>query len=337
MLTTTGWVDVTARVRGLASRLLGRQVLERLAKSPDLTTLAKQLEGTAYHTAEALDARAPIGLERQTRRAAGERLSTIAKWSGDRAEALAPLFEDEDRRNLRALVRSIVGNVAVEKRMAGLLPTPSLPNAALEALATQPRVRDIGALLASWENPYGAAILSEAVGTRIDLFALQLAIDRTYAARMLDKAQQIGEPVLSFVQTQLDAENVSTALAAASGALENRASAHFIEGGKLIKRDEFEHLAALPAAEAHAQIARLVAGTVFAPLAPEHATGSDDAMLTAQLRELRRTVRLDPLSMGVILEYVLRLRAELEDLARIIWGITLRIPRRRISAGLVTP
>ena len=106
---------------------------------------------------------------------------------------------------------------------------------------------------------------------------------------------------------------------------------------KLVTRDEFEHLASLPAAEARARLARLVAGTVLAPLVPEHTTATDEAMLTAQLRELRRTVRLDPLSLGVVLDYVLRLRAELEDLARIIWGITLRVPRRRISAGLVTP
>jgi len=334
---TVSWVDVTGRVRGLASRLLGRQVLERLAMSPDLATLARELEATAYDGADSLDPHTPVALERQTRRSAGDRLSVIATWSGDRAEALAPLFEDEDRRNLRALVRGVVGNVAVERRTAGLLPTPSLPNAALEALAKQPRVRDIGAMLASWGNPYGAAILSEAVGTRIDLFALQVAIDRIYAVRMLEKATELGEPVLGFVRTQLDAENALTALAAANGALESRASAHFIEGGKLITRDEFDRLAALPPVEARARLARLVAGTVLAPIAPEHPAGSDEAMLTAQLRELRRTVRLDPLSLGVVLEYVLRLRAELEDLARIIWGITLRVPRRRISAGLVTP
>lgn len=336
MLTTT-WVDVTARVRGLSSRLLGRQVLERLAMSPDLATFARELEATAYHGADALDDRTPAALERQTRRAAGERLSTIAKWSGDRADLLSPLFEDEDRRNLRALVRAIIGNLAVERRTAGLLPTPSLSNAALEALARQPRVRDVGALLASWGNPYGTAILSEAVGTRIDLYALQLAIDGTYATRMLDKAEQAGEPVLGFVRVQLDAENALTALAASSGALENRAGAHFIDGGTLITRDEFDRLAALPPVEARARLARLVAGTVLAPIAPEHPAGSDEAMLTAQLRELRRTVRLDPLSLGVVLEFVLRLRAELEDLARIIWGISLRVPRRRISAGLVTP
>ena len=334
---TTSWVDVTARVRGLASRLLGRQMLERLATSPDLATFARELDATAYHAAEGLGGRTPIELERQTRRSAGERLSIIAEWSGDRADALAPLFEDQDRRNLRALVRAIAADVAGEKRTAGLLPTPSLRNAELEALARQRRVRDVGALLASWGNPYGAAILSEAVGTRIDLFALQLAIDRTYANRMLDKAEQAGEPVLGFVRAQLDAENATTALAASSGALENRAAAQFIEGGMLITRDEFDHLAALPAAEARARLARLVAGTVLAPVAPEQTAGPDEAMLTAQLRELRRTVRLDPLSLGVVLEYVLRLRAELEDLGRIIWGITLRVPRRRISAGLLTP
>jgi hypothetical protein len=38
-----------------------------------------------------------------------------------------------------------------------------------------------------------------------------------------------------------------------------------------------------------------------------------------------------------VLEYMLALRAELRDLALIIWGIALDVAPRRIAARLVTP
>ena len=334
----TMWTDVISRVRGISSRLLGRAELERLATSRDLASVAEELAASAY--APAVDREhgpCAASIERGTRRIAGDRLTTIANWAGDRAPLLSPIFEDEDRRNLRALSRSIAAQIPVEQRLAGLLPTPALPSPALEQLALATRLRDFAATLTSWGNTYGRVILAESLRPQPDLFLLQLAIDREYASRTQDSALHAGEPLRGYVKLQIDVENARTALAASSGMLEHDPSTLFIAGGDAITPELFHSLATSPENEARARLSRVVAGTVLAPIAPQGRDDGDAALLTALLRDLHRTVRVDPVSLSVVLEYVLRLRAELQDLSRIIWGIAMQLPRRRIISKLVTP
>lgn len=337
-LVMTMWTDVISRVRGLSSRLLGRVELERLATSRDLGCMAAELATSAY--SPAVDVEGPltaVAIDRGTRRVAGERLTTIANWAGERGELLSPVFEDEDRRNLRALTRCIAAQVPVEQRLAGLLPTPALPSPALEQLALAARLREFAATLTSWGNTYGRVILAESLRPQPDLFLMQLALDREFARRTLDAALHAGEPLRGYVRLQIDVENARTALAAAAGTLEHDPQSLFIAGGDAITPELFRSLATSTESEARARLSRVVAGTVLAPIAPEGRDDGDAALLTALLRDMHRTVRLDPVSLAVVLEYVLRLRAELQDLSRVIWGIAMQLPRRRIIAKLVTP
>lgn len=330
--------DVIARVRGLSSRLLGRAELERLALSRDVDTLIEGFQGTSYDPVASLTTREPIPLEREARRIAGNRLSIISAWCADRNEVLVPVFEDEDRRNLRALTRAVLAQTPPEQRTAGLLPTPALPAPALEELARHTRLRDLAGVLTSWGNPYGRAIAAEALRPHPDLFLLQLAIDRTFATRALAAAERFGEPILSYVRLLVDAENATSALALASGAIEHDREMLFIPGGELISLEAYHELAMLKPHDARARLSRIVAGTQLAPIASAApGTNPDDAILTAHLREMHRTARLSPLSLSVMLEYVLRLRAEMHDIARIIWGIAMQMPRKRIINSFVTP
>lgn len=330
--------DVIARVRGLSSRLLGRAELERLALSRDVDALTQGFQGTSYDTVSALTTREPAPLEREARRIAAHRLSIITAWCADRNEVLLPLFEDEDRRNLRALTRAVLAQTPPEQRTAGLLPTPGLPAPALEELAQRTRLRDLAGLLTSWGNPYGRAISAEALRPHPDLFLLQLAIDRTFATRALAAAERFGEPVLSYVRLLIDAENGSSLMALVSGAIEHDREMLFISGGELISLDQYQELSMLKPHDARARLSRIVAGTQLAPIAgAPPGSNPDDAVLTAHLRELHRASRLNPLSLTVLLEYVLRLRAELHDVARVIWGIAMQMPRRRIINNFVTP
>lgn len=336
----TAWDDVIARVRGLSSRLIGRAALERLATSRDLRTFVNGLQATAYGSVANITAPTGRALERETRRVAGRSAEIIAAWCGDRVHAIAPLFEDEDRRNLRSLVRGIAANEPPDQRLAGLLPTPELPTAALDELSHAARLSNLAATLSAWGNPYGAAMLPEAVRETPDLFALQLALDREYAARALRSAPRAGEAITRYVRLVIDGQNVSTLLAVAAGTLEHDPAALFIAGGELISGDLFAELAQLGLPEVCDRLALVLAGTPLASL-PSLGRSTTDAReaatLTALLRGLRRSVRRNPLSIEVVLEYVLALRAELQDLARIIWGITLQVPPRRIAERLVTP
>jgi vacuolar-type H+-ATPase subunit C/Vma6 len=334
---TRGWEDVVARVRGLASRRLGRDAIERLATSRDLHAFVKALDSTIYASAASLSPLTAERIERETRRVAGDRVTIIATWCGDRAELLAPLFEDDDRRSLRTIARSIVAHAPAEQCAAGLMPTPALPVAALDELAHRQRLRDVATTLSAWGNPYGSAMMNEALRDTPDLFALQLALDRAYAKRAVPIAERAGDALGWYVHMLIDAENARAALAVADHAVEREPHSLFIDGGDLVPFELFVDLAAREPNDARSRLARVFGGTVLAPVVNGSGDERYGATLTAMLRHLRRIVRADPLSLSAILHYVLELRAELQDLARIIWGIALQAPRRRLVARLVTP
>jgi vacuolar-type H+-ATPase subunit C/Vma6 len=334
----TGWEDVISRVRGLSSRLVGRPALEQLSKSPDLSAMLRGLAGTPYAAIPEAATNDSAIFERATRRVAAEHLHVLLTWCGARVGPLIPLFEDEDRRNLRAVTRAIAAEIPIDQRTAGLLPTPSLPLPLLDELARQPRLRDVAAMLSSWGNPYGAAMTSESLRPHADLFSLQLAIDKAYFRRARDAADDAGTHLLSYIALQIDAENLRSAFAAVRHTIERDPRELFIEGGGLVSREDYDRLCGEEPTEARLRVERLVAGTPLAPLAALDRHRDVDAdMLAAMIRHLRRTVRIVPLSLAVLLDYMLRLRAEIHDIARIVWGIALGIPRRRIDAALVTP
>jgi vacuolar-type H+-ATPase subunit C/Vma6 len=334
----TGWEDVISRVRGLSSRLVGGAALIQLSGSPDLLALLHGLAGTPYDTVPEEATRDTAIFDRAARRIAAGHLHVIVAWSGVRVALLTPLFEDEDRRNLRAVTRAIASATPVDQRTAGLLPTPLLSLALLDELARQPRLRDVAAMLCTWGNPYGPAMTSESLRPYPDLFSLQFAIDKEYFRRARSAAASAGRHMTTYVEMQIDAENLRAAFAAGRHMLERNASDLFLDGGSLVSREEYDRLCADQPADARLRVERLVAGTPLAPLAALDRRRDVDAdVLGATIQHLRRAVRIEPLSLAVLLDYVLRLRAEIHDLARIVWGITLGFPRRRIEAALVTP
>ena len=333
-----GWEDVITRVRGLSSRLVGRPALLQLSKSADLHVLLRGFAGTPYAAVPEGVAGDTAAFERATRRIAAEHLDIITSWCGTRVDVLAPLFEDEDRRNLRAVTRAIVAATPIEQRTAGLLPTPSLPLPLLDELARQPRLREVAVMLTTWGNPYGRAMMAEATRPHPDLFLLQFALDQEYFCRARESADRAGRQMQEYVELQIDAENIASALAVIMHTVERESHGLFFEGGTLLSREEYDYLCAAEPREARLRLERLLAATPLAPLAGtdrHHDVEAD--ILAALIKRLHRVIRMEPLSLAVVLDYVLRLRAEVHDLARIIWGIALAVPRRRIDAALVTP
>lgn len=333
----TVWADVIARVQGLASRLLGRARLTMLATSHDLRSFAALLSD-AYDDAALRDTPDSAILERHARHIAGTRLGIVARWSGARAALLAPLFEEDDRRNLAAIARGIVAGAPIEHRTSSLIPTAALPASALEELARQADLSHVAALLTAWQNPYGAALLEEGTREHPNLFLVLLALDRAYVGRAVKTARRAGRALLSHVRLQIDAQNAWTALALSDHA-EDHADALFLEGGLRLSRGLFLTLArARDSGEARSRIASELRGTAVARVLAdtEHAT-PEDALLAASLRRSIQAARQNPLDVGVILRYTLRLRAEVRDVARIAWGIALDRPREQLAAALVSP
>jgi len=335
----TYWGDLNARARGLGTHVFRRERLEALTAATDLATLADRL-GREGVVAEEPGEGLASSLELAVRSATARRLATIARWAGQRTETLVVIFEDEDRRSLRAIVRGAIEGVARDARLLGLVPTPLLPERALQALAALDTAADVARLLVAWGNPYGAPICDEAQQSHPDLFRLETLVNRRFVERSLSASRR--RPALrAHVRRVIDLGNVLAALDLVARGNDVPPALCFLEGGDLVSRDAF--LAAAGAGtpqRAALELSGVFDGTPYSDVLTRHAadiTTIEGKLLTAQLAEVERWRRIDPLSPAPLLAFALGIRAEALDLRRIIWGTALGTPRGLITSDFATP
>jgi vacuolar-type H+-ATPase subunit C/Vma6 len=334
------WGDVNARARGLALHLLSRDELSQLTGSCDLDELASRLHRAGF--GEGLPGRGASApsLELAVRRAAAGRLALMARWCGKRSERLIVIFEDEDRRSLRALLRGAIAGAAAERRLSGLIPTPSLPERALEEMARLRTPKEIVAILALWRNPYAKALQAEVGRLEPGLLRLELALSRHFASRAVRAARWECRELRRFVTEAIDIENVSSALLLAPGSADVEVEDAFLAGGTHVAREIFLSAGRSGSAAAAASaLAESLESTPFAEPLRRHSgepAKVERALFQARLREWRKEARGNPLSPAPFLAYMLRLRAQVMDLQNIAWGIAIGAPAAPLTGDLVT-
>ena len=331
------WEAVNARARGLATHLQRRGTLDALARAPDLPTLAAELGRFGY----AVEGGAgPAALDLAVRRHAAAELRIFARWCAGQPELVTVVFEDEDRRSLRALVRGAVQGATSDERLAGLIPTPALPERALEELGRQPTAAAVAALLVSWGHPYGRPLLLGARAAQPDLLHLDMRLNQTFAGRALAAGRRGGTALLAHVQELIDVENALAAVVLAGRTDDVTPKDLFLAGGRRLSIGDFElALAAGVPGLASQRIATAFAGTQLAAAFAGPATAAgrlEQDVLRARIAALRDAARLDPLGPAPALRFALALRAQVRDLQRIVWGVALAAPRATVAAGLVT-
>jgi vacuolar-type H+-ATPase subunit C/Vma6 len=334
---TVRWEDLNARARGLGTHLLGARAVQGLAQAADVPALGDALRRHGYPLEEG--AAAPELLELALRRMAAHRLRVLARWCGPRVAVLTVLFEDEDRRSLRAILRGAAQHAPADARLAGLIPTPALPERALRELANQPTPAAVVALLTAWRYPYGTALRPAVSPAQPDLFTLELLVNRTFAARATRAARGTGL-LATYTRETIDIENACTAVVLAEQGRDVAPRETFLPGGRALSLAAFLKAGAMgTAALAGREIATALGGTpvgaVFANLNGD-LTGLEEAILRARIHSLARAARRSPLGPAPLLAYALRLRAEVRDVQRIIWGVALRVPRTTLARDLVT-
>jgi vacuolar-type H+-ATPase subunit C/Vma6 len=329
-----GWEDIAARVHGLTTHLLGRAKLAALARARDLPQLARAF---AEDRSEVLleEVRAePELLELAERRAAAAYLRIIARWSGDRAPLLAPIFLDEDRRSVRAMLRGTAAGTPEGERMAGLVATPALPERALQELARQASVGQVAALLSVWGHPFGQALLPESRAPHPDLLRLELAMNRCYAATALravhraPRADGARRDLEAFVRRGIDVENTWSVVQLAAEPTSVDPASFFIPGGWGLDQASFIAAARspdVPAAEAVLERS-FRGGALSVVLRGARRSSWEEAALSALLRESIAAARRSPLGVAPLVAFLVRLRAELRDLRLIVWRVALGAP-----------
>jgi vacuolar-type H+-ATPase subunit C/Vma6 len=333
------WDDVNARARGLSTHLLDRAQLATLSAVPDLPTLAARLRDVGLSVPETAEPTAGE-LELAVRRRAARELAILGHWTARRPELVAVLFDEEDRRSVRALVRGAVERAPAELRIAGLVPTPALPERALAELARAPTPAAVAAVLVAWQHPFGPPLAARARSPQPDLYALELSLGRAAAARLTTVARRVGGFLAAFIHETIDLENALGAVALVSVPTEVAARDAFLAGGRTLPLDAFERAVATrdPAAAAD-RLAKVFGGGPVGAALRQHRhdlAALEDAVLRMRIATLEQLARREPLGPAPLLAFALALRAQTVDLHRVIWGVALGAPAALVTRELVT-
>lgn len=337
-MTAPGWEDLATRARGLATHLFDERAFASLSAADageGLRPVAAALRGRGYPLPDG--DLTPDDLELAVRRQAGARLAVLARWAGPRNALLAVIFEDEDRRSVRALVRGSLQSIAAELRIAGLVPTPALPERALRELAAQPSPGAIAVLLTAWGSAYGPALLREAKATQPNLLAIESALNLTFAERALRGARATGNRVVvDHVRETIDLENALAALVLSGTEPDAPARQSFVTGGRRLSLPAFLETVATR----DPGLARRVLAAAFrcnAPLArvfqrAAEPSNIEEQLLHARIAHLLQAERRDPAGAATVLRFALRVRAEVIAVRRVIWGVVLGAPEESLVA-----
>lgn len=331
------WEDVNARARGLGTRLLEPEALRALAQLDGPTALGRALAARGVLPEDTAAPTIP-DLSIALRRAAGGEVAILRRWLGARDAVLAVALDAEDRRSLRALIRGAADGAPAEARLAGLIPTPALPERLLHELAGHASIRTLATLLIAAGHPYGPAVLGAAAEAEPDLFRIELAIARTFAERALRGSRKGGRFLRGYVSHAIDRDNLRGALILAGSHGEEPAAQAFIAGGRLTSAEFEAAVATDNPADAARVLGATPAGRDVAAILLQHAWAP--ATLEAELEDhlllaLRREARRDPLGPAPVLLFLHRLRRQSVVLGRLLWSVSLDVPASlRVPAGL---
>ena len=318
-----GWGVLAARARGLSSHLLPDDVVGALERAGGPAELARALRDTPYARFFGAGEPGPRGLEVAVARSLAERMALLARWAGPDAGRLRPVYIAQDARNVRDILRGIVGGIAPEQSTASAIPTPFLGRRELEALARAESVGSAAATLAVWGHPLASALLEEATRRHPDPFRLEVALARSAAEEALRAARRAGRHMRAFVREEIDGGNAVTGLLLAGTRFEGEPAELFIDGGAAVTLESFTRAAsASDRVQAAEILAEATAGTTLsAPLrtgslAPAALAGR---ILSSRIDELTRRGRQEPLTAVPVLLFVLRLRTEAQRIRRALW------------------
>lgn len=331
--------DINTRARGLRTRLLGVSELDRLAHAPSLFALQRDLSALGFVRPDS--PATTIALEQSIRRHAAAQVAILSRWSGrPRRTALAVLFEDEDLRSIQTILRGAEQGASAEARLTGLIPTASLPERALQALAEQHTIGSVIQLLGWLRHPLAAPLFEPASMPHPSLLRIEVALHRAFASRAKTNAKKGDRHLTAYVAQVIDIMNAWSVLLHFDEHDPSIVDLAFIEGGDSLPRDAFQRLITLQ------RLGEVGDGLVHqflgSPLSSAFRRSIDNlpqlesAILRAQIEWQKRALRVDPGGTAPLIGFALELRAQVISLRRIVWGVALRAPPALLFPGLET-
>jgi vacuolar-type H+-ATPase subunit C/Vma6 len=332
-----GWEAANARARGLATHLLRRDMLSRAAASGSWEAAARFLAGRGYPLREQ-DLLSRTDLDQAIGRIAAGRLAVLERWLGSHRASLSVVYELEERRSLRRLLRGATQGISPEHRRSGLVPTPGLPERLLHRLSQAPSLEALAAALLRAGHPAGR-VLSVRGRQAMTLWQAELALDRLFATRVSRSARGGGRMVREFTALCLDLENAWTLLGAREWGTDVVPRDLFLPGGRAISFDDFIDLAKAPSSDVRWRgVASRFASTPLAAAFREQAAPAalEGNATRALVHWQRAEARRDPLAVSTVLAVALGIRAEAHDVRLVLFACDLGAPASTILSSLET-
>lgn len=335
---------INTRVKAWRGGLFTKEGYKRLLYLEDTNALINALKASAYGR-EIEIARSRFGNIKETvliDHALKENLFSTFRTLWDDAPLKARpmlnlLFSIWEVYNLKTIMRGIEGGINPEKIYSSLLPVGELDESALMELIHQRDIFSFMQLLHTWGNPYSRplkASYSEYLKTR-SLLVLELAMDRfiyPFLVSSLPAGNGGREIVFSFLADKIDIMNIMNLLKVV-GREDVSVSLHdyYISGGKRltgkgffllsVSKDEEELLKGLKDT--------LKENKWFSTI--ERAVHKDMNFLEMGLEDIiidsmRRKALIQPLSIAVLLHYVMVKYREIKRLKFIMMAKEFNIP-----------
>ncbi len=340
-----------ARIRGMRSRLLKRDVLERLAESADLHELVQELMQTDY-AVDLEDAlihgRGPNEVGEGLR---NNLVRTYRKVFGflnqEAADICSAVLGRWDVFNLKTILRGKHVHLSNTEIADGLLPVGALSQSDLEGLVRQPDIRSVVDTAMTWGLPQSGALREGFVeyARTGDLAGFELALDRRYsewAAQLLARRGANAALARRILTTQVDIENLLMVLRVARADLDpEEAERYFLAGGKDVTLDLYSKLAAMSEVD---EILDGLKGSRFGMVLEEAAEryleSQSISVFERALEDFltRKAIALgggDPLGVGIPIAYLWSKNNEVTNVRIVARGIAVGMPVERMRRELI--
>ncbi|HEV2519873.1 MAG TPA: V-type ATPase subunit [Thermoplasmata archaeon] len=356
-MSSSPYASALGRLKAHLPAFLPKDVLHRMAGAKDLNEVAKMLESTPYGPeilraastlkgAPMLESAVNATFAERNRRAfesasfAGRPIvgAYLQRWDIENISIVLaakargrPVTEDAHRL------------VSWRELPAGI-PAGAMTIDGLRSLIAQPTLEATVHYLVNFG--YGATLLplAETFARTHDIFPLVQALEREYYARLFASVRFFqGDEwvVLEFLRDEVDDRNVMLVLKAKeSGLAPDEATARWIDGGRLPKAGVPELLGARTVPELVAALAArfpALSNGLSNYEATRSLAGFELELLQDRAVRAIRRMRAYPLSLAILMTYLLLADVERADLRRIIYGILYAMPAASIEPMLILP
>lgn len=267
----------------------------------------------------------------------------VLEWSGEEPRRLLELYlRRYDLHNMKTLIRGKNGKLPSETILENLIPVGSFGLEELTELSKQPSLWETIILLANWHHPLKRVLRKSLPSFKqepADLRVVEAQLDlHHYLGILLALFEEEKEDALfvkRVIQMEVDMTNVLTLLRL-SERPRNELSGYLIDGGSLGRGFFLSLTGNLKPIEIVQKFeTTYFSGVVKSWKTEEGLTDLERRFEKFLLQEVERMARVDPLSIGVAIAYMLRLSDEVKKLRVILHGKFFALDEAKLKEELL--